>query len=527
MTGEMKKVIFASAVGSVFEYYDFWVYVMMAPVLGPLFFQGDKVVQIVMVLSVITVTSVSRPIGGLIFGYVGDLWGRKLSFLITLVMMGIATFSIGLLPTYSTVGVKAPILLVILRVLQGLALGGEFIGASIYIAEHVKFERRGFFSAIVLSTSGIGVSVTALVLFVTRSLIDDEAFNSWGWRLPFLLSFFVFLGSLLARIKIKESPVFEKMVRESALSPSPIKESFSTPKNLKLIFLAFICVMIGESGITQSDYIIFLFLVNVLKVDMGIVDKMLICIYLLHVPILIYSGYLSDRFGRRAILLAAFLLTVLFYRPGFQYLVQVSYPAYGRAIVENPIVIHYRPTTNCEFGVWEHFLLSTGKVGYKSFNTCQETVRWLGDNVINFSRDELAAREYISVGNRLIELENRPSLVQALKDAKYMPDGRSVGMSFWKMVLISFVIMIPVSMVFGVCVAALLDMFPPRIRYTSVSFIYNMGHGLLGGLVPVIIMYNVFHFGSIYSATYYTVFVSLLGLLFSLFFYPKHCCRDD
>ncbi len=527
MTGEMKKVVFASAVGSVFECYDFWVYAMMTPILGSLFFQGDRVVQIVLASSVIALTAISRPIGGLIFGCIGDLWGRKVSFLITLVMMGVATFGIGLLPTYATVGINAPIILVILRMVQGIALGGEFAGASIYIAEHVKFARRGFFSAVVLSTAGIGGSITALVIFIVHLLIDDKSFNSWGWRIPFLLSFFVFLVSLPARMGIGESPVFEKMVRESSLSPAPIRESFAIRKNLKVVFLAFICIMLGESGIAQSYYIIFLFLVNVLRVDMGIVARMLIYIYLLQVPVMIYSGHLSDKFGRKAILVAAFSITVLFYVSGFQHLVQASYPAYAKAIVENPIVVHYRPTINCEFGIWEHFLLSTGKVGNEKFNTCQETVRWLGDNVINFSRDGLASKEYISVGDRLIDIKNRPSLVEALKDAKYMPSGRSVGMSFWKMVLSSFIIVVPFSMVLGVCSAALLDFFPPRIRYTSVSFVYNMGDGLVGGLIPILIMYTVFHFGSIYSTTYYTVFMAFLSLLFSLFFYPKQCYRDD
>ncbi|WP_141663292.1 MFS transporter [Candidatus Ichthyocystis sparus] len=525
MTSNMKRVVFASAMGSVFECYDFWVYVMMLPILGPLFFPGgDSVVQTVLSLSAMATTAISRPIGGLIFGYIGDFWGRKTCFLLTLMLMGISAFGMGLLPTYSTVGVNAPIMLVMLRVIQGIALGGEFSGASIYVAEHVRFERRGFFSAMVMLPYGVGVAFTALVIFSLRVFIGEEDFLSWGWRVPFLLSLFVFLISLSVRLSISESPVFEDMVRSRSLSSSPIRDSFLDKDNLRVIFFAFICIMLGESGINQIDYVMFLFLVNVLKVDMSVVNQILMCVYLLHIPVLICVGYLSDKFGRKTILLVAFFLATALYIPGFDYLVKVSYPVYANAIVENPIVIHYRPTTNCEFGVWEHFLLSTNEASL-SLTSCQETVRWLGDSVINFSRDGLADREYISVGKQLIGLGNRNALINALTRAGYMQRGSGAGMSLWKMVLCAFLIMIPVSMVFGTCGAALIDLFPPRIRHTSMSFVYNMGHGLLGGLVPVIIMYSVFHFGSIYSIMYYTTLVAFLSLMFGLFFYPKRCYR--
>jgi MFS family permease len=520
-----KKVIFASSLGTVFEWYDFYLYAVLAPFFAALFFPpGNQTAALLSAFAAYAAGFLVRPFGALLFGRIGDLVGRKYTFLITIVVMGASTFAVGLLPTYETLGWAAPILMVSLRLLQGLALGGEYGGAATYVAEHAPNNRRGYDTSWIQTTATLGLFLALLVIWVCRSNMDAKEFASWGWRVPFWLSLFLLGFSVYIRLKLEESPVFQRMKAEGKGSKSPLTDSFLKYPNNKYVLLALLGATAGQGVVwyTGQFYALF-FLVITLKLDYVSAYTLIGLSLLIGTPFFIVFGWLSDRIGRLKIILAGCLIAAVTYFPLFAGLTHYINPALEEFQAKTPISVTADPAT-CNFHIF---------VGpWSKFSDCDRTKDFLTKQGLSFKSIDGAAGSKVvtQVGGGAdaakIEGADQKVILAALQKAGYQaaPDKARIN---WVMAEVILVIMvIYVTMVYGPIAAFLVELFPVRIRYTSMSLPYHIGNGWFGGMLPLTATAMVAATGDIYFGLWYPISVALMTLVIGTLFLKEVKDRD-
>ncbi|HSC99406.1 MAG TPA: MFS transporter [Casimicrobiaceae bacterium] len=509
------RVIFASSLGTVFEWYDFYLYAVLAPFFAAVFFpKGNATAALLSAFATYAAGFLVRPFGALVFGRIGDLVGRKYTFLVTILVMGFSTFAVGLLPTFASIGWAAPILLVSLRLLQGLALGGEYGGAATYVAEHAAEGKRGYDTAWIQTTATLGLFLALLVIGLCRftGWLTPAQFSDWGWRLPFLVSLVLLIFSVYIRLKLNESPVFQRMKAEGKGSKAPLRDSFLKYPNNKYVLLALLGATAGQGVVwyTGQFYALF-FLTITLKVD-GITAYTLIAIsLLLGTPFFIFFGWLSDKIGRLKIILAGCVIAALTYFPLFGALTHYVNPALEKFQNANVISVQAK---DCNFHIF---------VGpWSKFSDCDKAKDYLTKSGLSFTSTDLPAGSADSVitkiGNTELKGYDEAAYKKALTDLGY-PAGADKNAINWPMsLLILFIMVIYVTMVYGPIAAFLVELFPTRIRYTSMSLPYHIGNGWFGGMLPLLATAMVAASGNIYYGLWYPIVVALMTAVIGFLF---------
>jgi MFS family permease len=511
--GEQRRVVFASSLGTVFEWYDFYLYATLAPFFAGLFFpKGNSTAALLSAFATYAAGFVVRPFGALIFGRVGDLVGRKYTFLVTIVIMGISTAGTGLLPTYPKVGVLAPILLVSLRLLQGLALGGEYGGAATYVAEHSAHGERGRRTAWIQTTATLGLFMSLLIIGVCRWKMTPEAFKDWGWRIPFLLSIILLVFSVYIRLKLNESPVFKKMKGEGRGSKAPLKDSFTNWKNLKIVLLSLFGATAPEGVVwyTGQFYALF-FLTIYLHVDYLTAYILIAISLVLGTPFFIWFGALSDKIGRKGIMLAGFLLAAVTYFPLFKALTHNVNPALEAYAKKTPITV---ASSGCRLHIF--VLPST------TFSDCDKATDFITKQGLSYSKlPEVPGQTVVTkIGDTELQGWNEDKYKAALA-ATGSPKFDKTQINWTMTIIILFILVIYVTLVYAPIAAFLVELFPTRIRYTSMSFPYHIGNGWFGGLLPLLATAIVAKSGNIYAGLWYPIIVSIVGFVIGLAFLPE------
>jgi MFS family permease len=531
MTAEEKKVIFASSLGTVFEWYDFYLYGTLAVIIGKQFFSAlDPSSQVIFSLLAFAAGFIVRPFGALVFGRLGDMIGRKYTFLVTILIMGLSTFIVGILPSYSSIGIAAPIILIGLRLLQGLALGGEYGGAATYVAEHAPRGKRGAYTSWIQTTATLGLFLSLMVILGTKTWIGDEAFAEWGWRVPFLVSIFLLAISVWIRLSMNESPAFKKMKEEGKTSKAPLTESFGQWKNLKIVILALVGLTMGQAVVwyTGQFYALF-FLTGALKVDISTANILIAFSLIFGTPFFIVFGALSDKIGRKPIIMAGCLIAALTYFPLFSALTETANPELAAAQAKNKVVVTADPN-ECSFQ-----FNPTGVAKFTS--SCDIAKQVLAGSSVSYENAVGTGPAKISIGEKVIESyavsglgpeeakkkdgEFKKAVAESLKDAGYPAKAKPIpfmGARWWTLVAILTLMVIYVTMVYGPIAAMLVEMFPTRIRYTSMSLPYHIGNGWFGGLLPATGLAIVAQTGNMYNGLWYPIiFASItfvIGMLF-------------
>ena len=512
-------VIAASSLGTVFEWYDFYLYGLLATILSAQFFSGvNETTGFILALAAFAAGFAVRPLGAIVFGRVGDLVGRKNTFLVTMAIMGLSTFLVGLLPNYASIGIAAPILLVTLRILQGLALGGEYGGAATYVAEHAPHDRRGFHTSFIQTTATVGLFAALIVVIATRTWIGEEAFAAWGWRLPFLLSLFLLAVSMWIRMQLEESPVFRRMKAEGTTSKAPLTEAFATWPNLKLVLIALFGAVAGQAVVwyTGQFYALF-FLEKILRVDGATANIMIAIALAIGTPFFLFFGWLSDRMGRKKIILAGCLFAALTYFPLFNTLSKVVNPALFAAQVSAPVTVYADPSTcSAQFD-------PIGKTRFDK-SGCDVAKSTLAKAGIPYSTEPYGQGE-VSLGKRTIAVDDLGTYGERLKaavaEAGYPEKADPAQIDRPMAIAILTLLVIYVTMVYGPIAAMLVELFPARIRYTSMSLPYHIGNGWFGGFLPTIAFAIVAATGNIYSGLWYPVIVALATVVIGALLLPE------
>ena len=527
MTQDERFVVTASSAGTVFEWYDFYLYATLAPFFASLFFPpGNDTAALLSAFATYAAGFLVRPFGAIFFGRIGDLVGRKYTFLVTILVMGISTFAVGLLPTFASVGWLAPLLLVLLRLLQGLALGGEYGGAATYVAEHAQHGRRGYATSWIQTTATLGFFLSLLVIGLCRWGMDATVFKEWGWRLPFLVSVVLLAFSVYIRLKLNESPIFTKMKEEGKGSSSPLTDSFLRYPNNKYVLLALLGATAGQGVVwyTGQFYALF-FLIGPLKLDFLAAYGLIAVSLLIGTPLFIFFGRLSDRIGRLKIILAGCVIAALTYFPLFQALTHYVNPALEEFNEKNPITVSVDSST-CNFhifvGPWSKFTdcdsvkdyLTKQGLSFTSVNTPGQPVKvmvgatempgWATITSTDPAKKDLAVRQE-TWGAKLKELGYQSSA-----------DLSKVNWVMAELILVIMVIY--VTMVYGPIAAFLVEMFPTKIRYTSMSLPYHIGNGWFGGMLPLLATAIVAAAGNIYAGLWYPIIVALMTAVIGFIF---------
>ncbi|HEX4241043.1 MAG TPA: MFS transporter [Steroidobacteraceae bacterium] len=527
-------VIGASSLGTVFEWYDFYLYGLLASIFTTQFFSGvNEVTGFIFALAAFAAGFAVRPFGALVFGRLGDLVGRKHTFLITMTLMGLATFLVGLLPSYAKVGVAAPILLVTLRLVQGLALGGEYGGAATYVAEYSPPDKRGLYTSWIQTTATLGLFAALLVVIGTRTALGEEAFKAWGWRIPFLVSIVLLAVSLWIRMQLAESPVFLKMKSQGTTSKAPLSEAFGRWGNLKIVLLALLGAVMGQAVVwyTGQFYALF-FLERTLRVD-GATTNILIAIALaLATPGFVLFGWLSDRIGRKRIILAGCLIAMLTYFPLFQALTRYANPALYAAQSAAPVTVIADPrecsfqfdpigknkfdSTSCDIA--KSYLAKAG-VSYHGVDAAPGTVAEIksGDTVLT-APDPHTVK---GADRKAAIAAFQSSVKKTLAAAGYPDKADPAAVNKTMVVLILFVLVLYVTMVYGPIAALLVELFPARIRYSAMSLPYHIGNGWFGGFLPTTAFAMVAATGDIYYGLWYPIVVAGLTFVVGALFLPE------
>ena len=513
------KVIFASSLGTVFEWYDFYLYGLLASIISVQFFSGvNQTTAFILALAAFAAGFAVRPFGALVFGRVGDLVGRKNTFLVTMGLMGFSTFAVGLLPSYASVGVAAPFLLVALRLLQGLALGGEYGGAATYVAEHAPEGRRGFYTSFIQTTATLGLFCALLVVIGLRSWLGEEAFAAWGWRIPFLISAVLLGISLWIRLQLAESPVFRKMKEEGTTSRAPLSEAFGQWRNARWVLVALLGAVAGQAVLwyTGQFYALF-YLERILKVD-GWSANILIAIALaIGTPMYVFFGWLSDKIGRKPLIMAGCAIGAIFAYPLFGMLTHAANPELEEAQARAPVVVHADPRT-CA--------VQFDPIGTTNFNRtgCDIAKSVLARAGIPYDNDPAGAGE-VTIGERRIEVGDMATyadrLTAAIAEAGYPAQADPARVNGPLVVFTLFLLLIPVTMTYGPLAAMLVELFPSRIRYTALSLPYHIGNGWFGGFLPTIAFAMVALTGNIYAGLWYPIGVAVMTLVVGLLFLPE------
>src|SRR5262245_29436623 len=514
MTKEEKFVIFASSLGTVFEWYDFYLYAVLAPFFAALFFPpGNDTAALLSAFATYAAGFLVRPFGALIFGRIGDLVGRKYTFLVTIVVMGTSTFLVGLLPTFASIGWLAPILLVTLRLLQGLALGGEYGGAATYVAEHARPGERGFATSWIQTTATLGLLMALIVIGLCREYMDAKAFAEWGWRLPFVVSVVLLVFSVYIRLKLNETPIFQKMKEEGKGSKAPLTESFFHYPNNKYVLLALLGATAGQGVVwyTGQFYALF-FLTITLKLNYILAYVLIGASLVIGTPFFILFGWLSDRIGRLKIILAGCLIAALTYFPLFAALTHYVNPELEAFAQKNPITVSADPAT-C------HLQIFVGP--WSQFSNCdraKDFVTKLGLSFKTIDTPNAGDKVVLTIGSTKVEGWDAAKWTAAFAAANY-PKAADPAKVNWFMAEVILVIMvIYVTMVYGPIAAFLVELFPTRIRYTSMSLPYHIGNGWFGGMLPLLATAFVAAYGDIYFGLWYPVSVAVMTFIIGLLF---------
>ena len=536
---KLRQVVLASSLGTVFEWYDFFVYGALASVVAAHFFANLPDAQaFVFTLLTFAVGFIVRPIGALVFGKIGDSKGRKGAFLATITIMGVATFAIGLLPDYNDIGIFAPILLIVCRIAQGFALGGEYGGAAIYVAEHAPANKRGWNTSWIQSTAAFGLVGAYGVILLTRNTLGEEAFREWGWRIPFLVSVGLLGISLWIRLRLEESPAFQKIKAEGKQSKAVMAESFLQPRNIRLVLIALFGVMMAQGVVwyTGHFYTQF-FLDRLLKVDSVTVNWIMITVTSLSAPLYVFFGWLSDRVGRKPVMLFGMALMLALYFPGFHMMTRAANPALADASALAPAVVYADPA-DCSFqldltGGAAQFAtscdiakgaLAAAGVGYTTQAAPNGTiaqVRVGGATVESRSAEGLAPAE-IRAAHKAFQVELRP----ALDAAGYPERADPATFNFAGVFAVMMGFVIAATALYGPLAATLVELFPTRIRYTAMSFPYHVGTGWFGGLLPVISFAIVTATGDLFSGLWYPAGATAIAILVTILFHPETRHRD-
>ncbi|MBU6291096.1 MAG: MFS transporter [Burkholderiaceae bacterium] len=530
ITPEERKVIFASSLGTVFEWYDFYLYGSLAAIIAKQFFAGtDPNTAFIFALLAFAAGFLVRPFGAIVFGRLGDMVGRKYTFLVTILLMGISTFIVGLLPNYASIGIAAPIILITLRILQGLALGGEYGGAATYVAEHAPDHKRGAFTAWIQTTATLGLFLSLLVILGTRTAIGEEQFAEWGWRIPFLVSVFLLGISVWIRLSMNESPAFQRMKEEGKVSKAPLSEAFGQWKNLKIVILALVGLTAGQAVVwyTGQFYALF-FLTQTLKVDGPTANILIAASLLIGTPFFIVFGSLSDKIGRKKIIMAGCLIAALTYFPLFKALTHYANPALETAQNNSPVVVVADPA-ECQF--------QFNPTGTKKFtSSCDIAKAKLAAASVNYKNEVAPAgtTAVIKVGDKELssysavglpkeeatakDKEFTEQLKALIGEAGYPAKADPAQLNKPMVLLILVILVLYVTMVYGPIAAMLVEMFPTRIRYTSMSLPYHIGNGWFGGLLPTTSFALVAFKGDIYYGLWYPIVIALITFVIGTLF---------
>lgn len=535
MTAEEKKVIFASSLGTVFEWYDFYLYGSLAAIIAKQFFsQLDPQAAFIASLLAFAAGFIVRPFGALVFGRLGDMIGRKYTFLVTILIMGLSTFIVGILPGSATIGAAAPVILIGLRMLQGLALGGEYGGAATYVAEHAPHGKRGAYTSWIQTTATLGLFLSLMVILGTRTVVGEAAFAEWGWRVPFIVSILLLAISVWIRLSMNESPAFQKMKSEGKTSKAPLSESFGQWKNLKIVMLALFGLVAGQGVVWYSGqfYALF-FLTSVLKVDNATANIMVAVSLLLGTPFFVIFGTLSDKIGRKPIIMAGLLLAIVTYFPLFKALTNAANPDLAKAQASaqitltvdmstcsfqgSPIAREVDFTSSCDIA---KRALAQSSASYETLPGPAGSVAVIkiGDKVINgLNATKLNEHKFDEATVKGIAAFKK-ELAEGLKAAGYPAKADPAKVNQPMVVGILFILVLYVTMVYGPIAAMLVEMFPTRIRYTSMSLPYHIGNGWFGGLLPSITFAMVAQNGNIYHGLWYPIGVAAMTLVIGLLF---------
>ena len=528
MAGDIRKdglIIAAASAGTIFEWYDFFLYGSLAGFITGHFFSGvNETTGYIFALLAFAAGFAVRPFGALVFGRLGDLWGRKNTFLVTMVLMGLSTFTVGLLPDYKQIGLAAPIALIVSRLIQGLALGGEYGGAATYVAEHAPAGKRGLYTSWIQTTATLGLFLSLIIIIAARSHFGEDAFKAWAWRLPFLVSIILLGVSVWIRLQLNESPVFAKMIAEGRGSKRPLAEALGRWSNLKLILLALTGLTAGQAVVwyTGQFYALF-FLEKTLKVDGLLTNELVAAALLIGTPFFVVFGWLSDKIGRKPIILAGCLLAAATYFPIFQALTLAANPQLASASAAAPVTVLADPaecafqfdpvgkqsfTSSCDIA---KTALAGAGVSYTNLAApagATAAVRIGGDVVISFNGANLPKKEFAAA-----KAAWGKTLSAALAKAGYPAKADPAKMDKPKVVGLLLILVIYVTMVYGPVAAALVEMFPARIRYTSMSLPYHIGNGWFGGFLPTTAFAMVAATGNIYYGLWYPIVVAAITVV--------------
>ena len=534
-----KLVVTASSLGTVFEWYDFYLYGLLASVISAKFFSGvNETTGFILALMAFAAGFAVRPFGALVFGRVGDIVGRKKTFLVTMAIMGLSTFAVGLLPSYDQIGIAAPIILMALRLLQGLAIGGEYGGAAVYIAEHAPNGKRGFYTGFIQTTAMLGLILASMFVVGLRTSLDADDFLSWGWRLPFLFSIVLLLVALWIRLQLNESPVFQRMKEHGATSKAPLREAFGKWKNLKIVLIALVGAVAGQAVIGFSGHLYPLFfLEKIAKVDGATANFLVATALTITIPLYVFWGWLSDKIGRKPIMMTACVIAVFAYFPLYSALVNAANPAMAAAIERAPVSI-VAHGSECSF--------QFDPIGGNTFDTtsCDIAKSYLAKSGINYENIEapIGSIASIQIGDRSI-IAPDPALVsgdtknsavaafgadvqRALVAAGYPTDADPDQIDRFKVIVILCMLGTLGTMVYGPLAALLVELFPARIRYSSLSLPYHIGNGWIGGFMPTVAFAMVAATGSIYQGLWYAIVIAGITAVVGILFLPETYKRD-
>jgi MFS family permease len=526
-------VIAAASVGTAFEWYDFYLYASLATFLTSHFFSGvNETTGYIFALLAFAAGFAVRPFGALVFGRLGDLWGRKNTFLITLLLMGLSTFGVGLLPSYARIGIAAPAALILLRLVQGLALGGEYGGAATYVAEHAPDDRRGFYTGFIQTTATVGLLLSLLVILLTRKTLGEPVFKEWGWRVPFLISVLLLAASLFIRLKLNESPAFLRMVSEGKASKQPLRDSFGRWQNLKVVLLSLFGITAGQAVVwyTGQFYALF-FLEKTLRLDGILADGLMALALFIGAPGFVFFGWLSDKIGRKPVIIAGCVLAALTFIPIFHALTEAANPALAAAAAASPVTVIADPE-DCSF--------QFDPIGKTAFTTsCDLAKTYLTKSGIPYLNEEvwpghvavvriggssysgLSLNQLPKSAQKAARQQWEAGLAASLKQAGY-PTGAD-GSQARKPLLVGLLLLLVLfaTMVYGPVAAMLVELFPTNIRYTSMSLPYHVGNGWFGGFLPTLAFAMVAATGDIYFGLWYPIGVALLTAVIGLFLVPE------
>ncbi|MFN7620108.1 MAG: MFS transporter [bacterium] len=534
----LRTVVAASATGTAFEWYDFFVFGALATVIARHFFaDAGETVAYILALLTFGLGFVVRPLGALVFGWFGDRTGRKTTFLVTITLMGVATVAIGLLPDYDQIGIAAPILLLVMRMLQGFALGGEYGGAVVYVAEHAPAKKRGLMTGWIQTTAALGLIGALSVILITRAIVGTEAFDEWGWRIPFLLSALLLGVSLWIRLKLNESPAYRRMEAEGGERRAPFKEAFGTWRNGRFVLIALFGIMIAQGAVWYCGYFYArFFMERVLRVDTNTIDLVMLAVTAVSAFLYVFFGWISDRIGRKPVMLFGMILALIAIFPGFQALTRAANPALAEAQASSPIVVMADPATcalqfdpigktafasSCDIA---KSVLSNAGISYSNVEAAPGAVA-----VVRIGSVEIASVEgegldpaALKAARAGVETRLKAALLEAGYPAKADPERINLPMVFG----ILMIFMVAATALYGPQAAALVELFPTRVRYTAMSLPYHVGTGWVGGMLPAASFALVAWSGTIYFGLWYTLAFTAVAVVVALIWLPETRGRD-